>query len=262
MKSIKAIFDDIKKGENLEVYLVILISFVVLAMDIFGLVKLDSLINVILAVLALLSLGTLSTRGTLMAVRNSISKLDEKIEKLEADIPNREISEFGLNHIHKNQPNEYIDQKFRNAKNEICILETWIPGVNPLRSAFVEAVKLGTKARILIMDVDTEIAMQRLDDQDFPRSTARPRAAFEMLKAMIDKNELQKHKIEIRFYKALPPFSLYMADDWMTVGIFWHDGSSIEGPHFEIYGSSSMLGSHISKTYEKMWANATPVQLQ
>ena len=86
MKLITAIFNDIKKGENLEVYLVILISLIVLLMDVFGSVKFDSLTNVILAVLALLSLGTLSTRGTLVSLRNSIGELDKKIEKLEARI--------------------------------------------------------------------------------------------------------------------------------------------------------------------------------
>ncbi|MBT7070197.1 MAG: hypothetical protein HN975_04825 [Anaerolineae bacterium] len=262
MKLITAIFNDIKKGENLEVYLVILISLIVLLMDVFGSVKFDSLTNVILAVLALLSLGTLSTRGTLVSLRNSIGELDKKIEKLEADIPNREISIFGLNGIHEDQSNDYIDQNFRNAKDEICILETWIPGVLPLRSEFIEAVKLGTKARILIMDIDAEIALQRLDDQDFPQSTARPRAAFEMLKATIEKNELQNHEFEVRFYKALPPFSLYMADEWMMMGIFWHNRSSIEGPHFEIHGKSSKFGRYVLDTYNKMWDKATPAPLK
>lgn len=84
MTYLKAILADIRQGENIEVYAIFIISIIVLVLDVFGTVELETLMEVILAVLALLAVNTLATRSRLKRIRQTI-----------ADLPNQIIDALG-----------------------------------------------------------------------------------------------------------------------------------------------------------------------
>lgn len=248
---ISKVFTSIKS--NIEVYLVLAVSSVVLVMDIFGAVKLETLIEAILASLALVSFGTLATRNHLSSLKGSLDSLDTKIMAIEENAQLKELSKLGIISAQKKQTFDYVDEKLQDAKEEICILETWLSGPEPLHPGLIKSIKRGVPVKILILNPNSKLAEQRLTDQQFTTSIGRPLVAFETLKATIQKNSLQDLNISIKLYDALPSFSLYMVDEWFLMGFFWHNRSSIMAPHLEIYGQNSVFGKYILETFDSLW---------
>jgi hypothetical protein len=78
MKVLYTIFSDVRKGENIDIYLSILAGVVIFVMDLLGVVQLQSIIAVTLLVLSLLSLSNLGTRRTLAELNITIQKLEGK----------------------------------------------------------------------------------------------------------------------------------------------------------------------------------------
>jgi hypothetical protein len=239
--------------------LVILVSLTILVIDIFGIVEQEVISEAILAILALVSFGTLTTRTNLKSLDHSLDDLNRKIDGLDENLNIKELSKLGVQNAWEKQSYNLIDQRLREARKEIYILETWIAGVTPLPAGLIASARRGVSIRILLLDPKSAMAKQRLVDQQFGHSTSRPIVAFETLQDTILKNNLQDHDVEVRFYDALPPFSLYMVDEWILMGFFWHNHSSIEGPHLEVFGKSSTFGWYIFDTFSNLWHLARPI---
>ena len=136
MKYLKRFISDIKNGENIDLYLTIVISLLIITLDIFGIVKFDVILSAVLAVLALLSFGTLLTRLTLNNINDSLNKFDVKkgaedfLKTRDAFIPfNERISGAqnvyiqGLSaHSLLSSWTGYIKEKLQNQRANIQIL--------------------------------------------------------------------------------------------------------------------------------------------
>lgn len=75
MKIVQEFIADIKKGENIDVYLTVLVCTVVVVLDLIGVVQPSIVTAAILLTLALLSFSTLSTRKSLDKFENAIEHL-------------------------------------------------------------------------------------------------------------------------------------------------------------------------------------------
>lgn len=249
MRYLKQVLDDIRKGQNIDLYFTIAIAIVISILNVFAGSSLQSYIAPLtLAVLALLANAMLVNRHQI----NTIFQLS------------LELKDVGIRSAHSKYPENYLDEQFRNAKSGIWILGTWLTNWPPFQSGFIEAVKSGVPIQILLLDPNSIIAKQRSKDLGFEENSFRPVALFDQLKVFFKENNLRDSRIELRFYDRMPPFTLYAVDECLIMGIFWIGvgrGSST-GPHFEIYEKSSCFGSYSMETFYNIWNAATSVSLK
>ena len=78
LKLVKQIWDDIKQGENIDLYLIVIISVPLVALNLMG-ISLTSSEPIILTVLTLLAISTLSNRRKLDSVMEKMNKSIDSI---------------------------------------------------------------------------------------------------------------------------------------------------------------------------------------
>jgi hypothetical protein len=78
MKYMREIFQDIRRGENVDVYLTILVAFVIIILDTLGIDD-NVLIPAVLLVLGLLAFSTLATRKTLESLGGAIQGIKKQV---------------------------------------------------------------------------------------------------------------------------------------------------------------------------------------
>ena len=239
MNYLNLIWDDIKQGKNISLIITIIVALLLPILKYF-VPSLDQHIPALtLAVLALLTNALLSNRHQLERLYSS----------------NEELSKAGIRKAYEIIPDSVLNELYRTASKEICILWTWTSRIDPLSAGLIEAAKRGTKVRILLLNPKSSIASQRLIDLGFQQDSTRPEVALEGLLKEISSRQLKN--IHIRFYNALPPFILYRADETLMMGTLWHGHGSSKGPHIEIRGLSSTLGSYAMDTYEQLWQGSS-----
>lgn len=139
MKFIEQIINEIKNGENVENYLIILAAFVIVGMDILGLGNGEWYSEVILGVLALLAYGRITDHRKLNRISHAISSSisNEKFLK---------NSEY-----HANRP------RIQHAKTLDFMGLTLNRTLSIYEYAFTECLKNGGIVRLLIVDPKSPI---------------------------------------------------------------------------------------------------------
>ena len=74
-------WQDIRTGENLDVYFTVMVCFGLVAADVIGDIDEKHLMSAILATLAILALGSLSLRHIAKEIKTSYSSSSKKLEK-------------------------------------------------------------------------------------------------------------------------------------------------------------------------------------
>lgn len=212
-------------------------------MDLFNVVQLDRVVTAILATLALLSFGMLKNRGL-------TNKLEEKISKVNI---NQELTRSGINSVYPNMPYDKFEEKISSANTQIVILQTWLKALNPISEKMIEAANRGVKIRILILDPESDIAKQRSVELGLQWDTSRPKALFEGVQSAFKKNDI-KNKVDVRLHQRIPPYSMYMVDDWMMIGFYWHGRGSVSNQMIEFKGiDKDKMGWLFLDTFEEIW---------
>lgn len=260
-KAFESVIADFRAGENIELYFAIILSAVVGVLGLLGTIDQKVVTAVLLAIIGTVLAGMIATKKSLIELSQTSGRLNSKVSSLNENLPNKELLESGVRGAHKYLPREYLDQKFRMARKEICVFITWLPGEDPLSPGLIESAKLGTPIKILLIDPNSKAALQRVVDMGFPPEPTKMTIALQTLRVVIQKGNLQNCKIEIRLFNALPAFSLYAADEWMLIGLYWHGLGNVKGSHLEVYGKNSPFGENIMNTFENIWEISTPVPL-
>lgn len=81
--------------------------------------------------------------------------------------------------------------------------------------------------------------------------------ALHILDAEIQRKNINHCNIEIRLHNSLPPFGLYMVDNWLAIGFYWHGRAASIGPYLEISKQSSTFGEHVVETFNEIWDSKT-----
>lgn len=131
---------------------------------------------------------------------------------------------------------------------------------NSISPGLIEAAKRGAAIKVLFMDLQSEILKQRLSDLGFSRDSTRPQTGLETVKATINKHQLKNSNLEMRFFNTLPPFPLYIVDELLLYGAYWHGHESNAGPFIEVHGRTSKIGWSLMDTFDKIWGSAKPIE--
>jgi transcriptional regulator with XRE-family HTH domain len=202
------------------------------------------------------------------AIYNDCSKLLTDLstqipsEKAKPPLQQNEVDGLsGVKCIWKDLDRDYLRSKWQGAKNNICILTTWLWTVDPMWITLGNVSKQGVNIQILLLEPGLEIAKKRLSDLKYPTDSVSPFAGLERIKHDIETGKLCNEKTEVRLYNALPPFAFYTADDWGMMGIYWHDRFASDGPHMGLDLKTSLLGIYAMETYSVLWNAASPYKI-
>ncbi len=193
MKSLTELLKEIRRGENIELYLVLIAALSLIILDLFGLAKSDWVSSITIAILALLALSLLGNRHRLETINAQISKSIDKV--FLKDFP------------------ENLNENILNAK------ELWIVGINlgTTSSTYYQFLKDGLyndqKIKILIVDpngIANKLGSMRHNDEyseTFHRAT--------ILKSLVLFTKLKEKKpslLDIRTIDYLPSFGFFAVD--------------------------------------------------
>jgi hypothetical protein len=170
-------------------------------------------------------------------------------------------ADAGIVRVHKNLDYHLLVDLMAEA-DEIVILNTWIPELNILDDALVEALARGTYVSILMLYPDSQIAQLR--SQALQGSTqarlredrVRPgvRHCLEVLAAIARAagDDGRRH-LRVRLYHSLPSISVYGVDDRAFFSVFLHGQLAVKSPQIEVQGQESLMGRLVFRELETLW---------
>jgi hypothetical protein len=146
--------------------------------------------------------------------------------------------------------------------DEIVILNTWIPGLDILADALVDALARGTYVSILLLHPESNIARLRSQALQgsargrFGEDRVRPevRHCLDVLAAvssMVDDD--CKRNLRVRLYDSLPSISVYGIDDRAFVSFFLHGQLAVKSTQLEVVGQDSVMGQLVFNELRTLW---------
>jgi hypothetical protein len=167
----------------------------------------------------------------------------------------------GIVHVHRNLDYHLLVDRMAEA-DEIVILNTWIPELNILADALVDALERGTYVSILMLYPDSHVA--RLRSQALQGSTqgrfredrVKPgvKHCLEVLAAIARSvDEDTRRHLRVRLYHSLPSLSIYGVDDRAFVSVFLHGQLAVKSVQIEVEGQESVMGRLAFGELEALW---------
>ena len=144
--------------------------------------------------------------------------------------------------------------------DEIVILNTWIPELNILADALVDALERGTYVSILMLYPDSHVARLRSDALQtqgrFREDRVKPgvKHCLEVLAAIARSvDEETRRHLRVRLYHSLPSLSIYGVDDRAFVSVFLHGQLAVKSVQIEVEGQDSVMGRLAFGELEALW---------
>lgn len=145
---------------------------------------------------------------------------------------------------------------------EIVILNTWIPELNLLADALVDALQRGTYVSILMLHPESHVAqlrtqaLQSSTQARFREDRVRPgvRHCLEVLEAIgrMVGQECRRN-LRVRLYDSLPSISVFAFDDRALVSVFLHGQLAVKSVQIEVHGQDSVMGQLVFGELETLW---------
>ncbi len=167
----------------------------------------------------------------------------------------------GIVAIHKSLDYHLLVEYMADAR-EIAILNTWIPELNILADALVDALARGTSVAILMLYPDSEIAQLRTKSLQgssrarFREDRVQPgvRHCLEVLAAIARSvDDDARRRLRVRLYHSLPSIAVYSVDDRAFLSVFLHGQLAVKSVQLEILGRESTMGAVAYRELETLW---------
>jgi transcriptional regulator with XRE-family HTH domain len=146
----------------------------------------------------------------------------------------------------------------------IRILDTALGDpVLALENVFLEASKHSVQMKVLLLDPDSLLAIQRSHDV-WPTGSASVDQMYVSNRIRSNIGDLRRWvakgmNLQVRIYTALPPFQLIACGDRSLIGFFAYGARASLGPQIEICGAETLLGRFVMAEFDKLWERAIPV---
>lgn len=207
----------------------------------------------------LFELSTNKVRNSLLYLIRELetNDLNEILERENInEITKNNLDNYGFSRVITRKPYELLDKKYSMAKKRIYILQTWLEASNPIPQALANAARSGVEVKILILNPDSIFAKDRTINLGYEQNSTRPNSLFDGLIASIKKRIGEKSNFQLGIYDHLPPFPMYLIDNWIAIGQYWYDEGSITNYHFEVTIQAGGIGELYLNTFESIWNNA------
>ena len=213
IESINQIIQEVRRGENLDLYSMTLIAIVIAVLGVFGIVDFRTLSAAILAILAILSGFLLASRKSVTGVKDAAIQLNSNLKSLQQEISGKKcISEF----LSKEYPD--LSDDFLLAKR-ISILGTTLASTSiHYYVDFEQALKRGCSLRIVVSDPSNSEVLKMLalrgyvtkDPKVIRGNIENHLTRLRRLKEIPDKSEL----LEIRTIPYIPPYGIVVIESF------------------------------------------------
>jgi hypothetical protein len=167
----------------------------------------------------------------------------------------------GIVRVHPNLDYHLLFDYMAHA-DEIVIANTWIPGLDILADALVDALARGTSVSILMLHPESQIAQLRshaVHDgtaEGFRQDRVGPgvRHCLDVLAAVASMvEEAQRGNLRVRLYNSLPSISVYRMDDRAFISFFLHGQLVVRSVQIEVLGENSVMGRLAAHEIETLW---------
>jgi hypothetical protein len=167
----------------------------------------------------------------------------------------------GIVRVHPNLDYHLLFDYMAHA-DEIVIANTWIPGLDILADALVDALARGTSVSILMLHPESQIAQLRshaLHDgtaEGFRQDRVGPgvRHCLDVLAAVASMvEEAERGNLRVRLYNSLPSISVYRMDDRAFISFFLHGQLVVRSVQIEVLGENSVMGRLAAHEIETLW---------
>jgi len=167
----------------------------------------------------------------------------------------------GIVRVHRNLDYHLLVDLMAGA-DEIVILNTWIPELNILADALVDALERGTYVSILMLYPDSHVARLRSEALQgstqgrFREDRVQPgvRHCLEVLASIARSvDEDTRRHLRVRLYHSLPSLSIYGVDDRAFVSVFLHGQLAVKSVQIEVQGQDSVMGRLAFGELETLW---------
>jgi hypothetical protein len=254
------IFKEIKTGENLDLYLTILLAIVVAILGILQVISFEILSAAILATLGLLASSLLSSRRSTTEIKSSFDKLSSTTSELQEKIQkSSSISELLI----KAYPD--LTEKLRSAKNVSIEGSTLMSTVTRYTTAFEQLLQRGGALKILVSEAVPEVlAMQvyRSSSIKDPVIMANDMQSHVAVMKTLTNKIHQPDLLEIKLMPYLASYSLFIIEDKdgiteIYVKLLPFQKSDSESPTFKVDSKNDPIWyKFFSKQFELLWESA------
>jgi hypothetical protein len=161
--------------------------------------------------------------------------------------------------VHRNLDYHLLVELMADAE-EIVILNTWIPELNILADALVDALERGTYVSILMLYPDSQVARLRSDALQTQGRRREDRVnpgvkhCLEVLASIARSlDEDTRRHLRVRLYHSLPSLSIYGVDDRAFVSVFLHGQLAVKSVQIEVLGQDSVMGALAFGELAALW---------
>ena len=226
MRVFHKIWSDIRRGENIDLYLTVLVAFGLGILNIVGSAPPAWITSVTLAALGVLAISALRTEYHIGELLQKLPAPSEQLQNRSSLMPVRELAQ---------------------TASEISFLG--VSGISVLINelGFLEQkMKAGCKLRFILLDPSSPALRTWILLDRIPTTEADIKTSLEILKGLMQMEKV-KGKCEVRLSKVYPPFALLISDinkntGLMNVEFYTYKTTLSERPHVQL-----------SQVHDKNW---------
>ncbi|MCI0580379.1 MAG: hypothetical protein L0331_29820 [Chloroflexi bacterium] len=248
MKSLRHIWGDIKRGENIDRYVTIVISIVLISWNVLGSSPrpLEPFLLAVLAILAVLRLGD---RYQLDAILRQISQPKE---------------EFFLANFSTQQQTE-LESRIEKSSNLLVLGVALGTTLDKFYAVFRERLKAGSTIRVVLENPHSPACSMTAQRKNRPMELKTWRAQVQAnLKALEELREETQGKLQIRVIDFRLGHGGILIDSGTPNGVFylWYYSYKTRKrtcPKFILYCDKSEWYYHFVEEADALWENAKPL---
>lgn len=230
----------------------------------------DALPKITLLILSTVTLFLLLEIGrfeTLDNINAQLSKLD--IDGLAGQLRSEHYA--GVSKVHPRLIEDLYIRYVGQAREEVTILNTWIPNLHRLEQALTEAIiSRRVRVRVLLLFPYSGVAQLR----DEALRTVRDPALQENVREGVERclsilefvlgriGPQRQEQLQVRMFNSLPSVSVYRADATYFVSVFLHGQLAIDSPQFEINGAETLMAKEVQRELDTLWRIGHDVDLR
>jgi len=168
----------------------------------------------------------------------------------------------GIKNVYHGLPSSEIYSAFKKSRDNIKILQTWIPEKEHFSDAISYGLYSGAQVRILLLKPGSICAKLRSEELGFKADQVSLKIEDTLAELRrVFESHPNNSQISIRLYEGTPTLSIYAFDQSMFIGQYWRGENASNGPHLKVSGEESYYIRSLEDHFETIWSSAHTVDI-
>ena len=174
----------------------------------------------------------------------------------------------GIVRVHRNVDHHLLVDHIAEAQ-EVTILNTWIPGLDILADALLDALARGARPSRFCCSIPTRTShtcaarAAAAAPGPFRDGRVRPgvRRCLDILAAIEEALDADhRGNLRVRLYDALPSISVFAVDERAFLSFLLHGQLAVKSAQIEVLGRDTVLGRLVEREIDVLWRIGSPVE--